>query len=152
MANCGLLLNDGSSFVILNAGGVLLLNDTSCGTEAGISEAALSATGTGTGSLVGSALSDAIISASGEWTGVFISPTPDTTTPTPSGPGGVGRLSGVWRRAPTPPWLNVDDSAEYRRLKRKLAMLEEHLLDARRSEIDAIERKISEVKRQMELL
>jgi hypothetical protein len=34
LANCGLLLNDGTSFVLLN-GGFLLLNDGSCSTEPG---------------------------------------------------------------------------------------------------------------------
>jgi hypothetical protein len=53
VANCGLLKNDGSSFFLLNAGGVLLLSDTSCGTEAGVSESVLGATGTGTGSFEG---------------------------------------------------------------------------------------------------
>jgi hypothetical protein len=52
VANCGLLQNDGSSFFLLNAGGVLLLNDTSCGTEAGVSESVLGATGTGTATLI----------------------------------------------------------------------------------------------------
>lgn len=33
MANCGLLLNDGSSFILLNDGGAILLNDNSCATE-----------------------------------------------------------------------------------------------------------------------
>jgi hypothetical protein len=53
MANCGLLKNDGASFFLLNAGGVLLLNDNSCGTEAGVSASALAATGAGTGSFTG---------------------------------------------------------------------------------------------------
>jgi hypothetical protein len=53
VANCGLLKNDGSSFFLLNAGGVLLLNDTSCGTEAGVSESVLGATGVGSGSFEG---------------------------------------------------------------------------------------------------
>jgi hypothetical protein len=33
MANCGLLLNDGTSFVLLNDSSFLLLNDNSCATE-----------------------------------------------------------------------------------------------------------------------
>jgi hypothetical protein len=152
VANCGLLLNDGASFVLLNAGGVLLLNDTSCGTEAGISQAALSATGTGTGSLVGSALSDATLAAAGEWTSSFAAPAAVVASAITTDVGGVGRLANVWKIAPTPPWLDAEESAEYRRLKRRLMMLEEHLLDARGSEIDVIERKIREVKRQMELL
>jgi hypothetical protein len=53
VANCGLLKNDGSSFFLLNAGGVLLLNDSSCGTEAGVSASVLGATGAGTGSFEG---------------------------------------------------------------------------------------------------
>jgi hypothetical protein len=43
-SNCGLLLND-SSFILLNAGGVLLLNDASCSAEAGVSESVLGVTG-----------------------------------------------------------------------------------------------------------
>jgi hypothetical protein len=35
MANCGLLLNDGTSFILLNSGDFYLLNDNSCATEPG---------------------------------------------------------------------------------------------------------------------
>jgi hypothetical protein len=35
MANCGLLLNDGTSFVLLNDSSFLLLNDNTCVTEPG---------------------------------------------------------------------------------------------------------------------
>jgi hypothetical protein len=36
MANCGLLLNDGSSFILLNDGvSAILLNDATCATEPG---------------------------------------------------------------------------------------------------------------------
>jgi hypothetical protein len=85
MANCGLLKNDGSSFFLLNAGGVLLLNDTSCGTEAGVSESALGATGTGTASLAGAftTLAAAALSATGTGSAAFqgFPPAADTTTP-----------------------------------------------------------------------
>lgn len=53
VANCGLLQNDGSSFFLLNAGGILLLNDNTCGTEAGVSASVLAGTGTGVSSFVG---------------------------------------------------------------------------------------------------
>jgi hypothetical protein len=91
VANCGLLKNDGSSFFLLNAGGVLLLNDNTCGTEAGVSESVLGATGTGTGTLTSSSLVDAMLAATGTGTGVFTSAeaaAADTATTT--GPGGVG--------------------------------------------------------------
>jgi hypothetical protein len=39
MPNCGLLLNDGTSFIELNAGGFILLNDSSCDVEPGGGEA-----------------------------------------------------------------------------------------------------------------
>jgi hypothetical protein len=35
MANCGILLNDGTSFLLLNSGDFYLLNDNSCATEPG---------------------------------------------------------------------------------------------------------------------
>jgi hypothetical protein len=73
VANCGLLQNDGSSFFLLNAGGVLLLNDTSCGTEAGVSGSALGATGTGTGTFASTALTtiDAALAATGTGSAAF---------------------------------------------------------------------------------
>ena len=41
MANCGLLLNDGSSFILLNDGtSVILLNDSTCAFEPGQGEEA----------------------------------------------------------------------------------------------------------------
>jgi hypothetical protein len=65
VANCGLLKNDGSSFFLLNAGGVLLLNDTSCGTEAGVSASVLGATGTGTARFTGFPPPDAVATPPG---------------------------------------------------------------------------------------
>jgi hypothetical protein len=89
MANCGLLKNDGSSFFLLNAGGVLLLNDSSCGTEAGVSGSVLGATGDVTGAFASSALADAMMATTGTGTGAFTSDAAaDTATTT--GPGGVG--------------------------------------------------------------
>lgn len=35
MANCGILLNDGTSFLLLNSGDFFLLNDNSCDAEPG---------------------------------------------------------------------------------------------------------------------
>jgi hypothetical protein len=90
VANCGLLQNDGSSFFLLNAGGVLLLNDTSCGTEAGVSESVLGATGTGTATLTSSALVDAMLAATGTGTGTFTSSDAAAAAATVTGPGGVG--------------------------------------------------------------
>lgn len=40
MANCGLLLNDGTSFLLINSGDFLLLNDNTCATEPGVEVAA----------------------------------------------------------------------------------------------------------------
>jgi hypothetical protein len=90
MANCGLLLNDGSSFILLNSGGVVLLNDNSCGTEAGVSESPLEATGTGTGSFAGTSLLTAsgVLAATGtiqpSFQGfppaVFVAPPADAAT------------------------------------------------------------------------
>jgi hypothetical protein len=96
MANCGLLLNDGSSFVLLNSGGVLLLNDNTCGTEAGVSESALAATGTGTGSFASTtlAISSAVLTARGEGAVTFQGyppPSAATTTETPAT--GVGSIA-----------------------------------------------------------
>jgi hypothetical protein len=73
MANCGLLLNDGSSFVLLNSGGVLLLNEATCGTEAGVVESPVAITGTGTAAFVGAAdvLVEAALAVAGEATVAF---------------------------------------------------------------------------------
>jgi hypothetical protein len=77
MANCGLLKNDGTSFFLLNAGGVLLLNDNTCGSEAGVSESALAATGAGTGTFTSATLTtlSAALAATGAGTGTFTSAT-----------------------------------------------------------------------------
>jgi hypothetical protein len=90
MANCGLLQNDGSSFFLLNAGGVLLLNDNTCGTEAGVSEAVLGATGTGTGALASSALVDAALAATGTVTASLEGFSSTTAADTATVPTGVG--------------------------------------------------------------
>jgi hypothetical protein len=73
MANCGLLKNDGTSFFLLNAGGVLLLNDNTCGTEAGVSESALAATGAGTGTFTSATLTtlSAALAATGTGSATF---------------------------------------------------------------------------------
>jgi hypothetical protein len=93
MANCGLLKNDGSSFFLLNAGGVLLLNDNSCGTEAGVSEGAIAATGTGTASLAGAftTLVAAALSATGTGSATFQGfPPAAAAADAVTGPGGAG--------------------------------------------------------------
>lgn len=36
MANCGILLNDGTSFLLLNSGDFFLLNDNTCTAEPGV--------------------------------------------------------------------------------------------------------------------
>jgi hypothetical protein len=73
MANCGLLKNDSSSFFLLNAGGVLLLNDNTCGTEAGVSAAALGATGAGAGTFTSATLTtlSAALAATGTGSATF---------------------------------------------------------------------------------
>jgi hypothetical protein len=93
VANCGLLKNDGSSFFLLNAGGVLLLNDTSCGTEAGVSESVLGATGTGTATLTGAftTLVAAALSATGTGSATFQGfPPAAAAADTATTPTGVG--------------------------------------------------------------
>jgi hypothetical protein len=73
MANCGLILNDGSSLVLLNSGGVLLLNDATCGTEAGVVESPVAITGDAAVSFAGEAIqSDGALAATGTGTASFI--------------------------------------------------------------------------------
>jgi hypothetical protein len=72
LSNCGLVLNDGTSFTLLNAGGILLLNDNSCAVESGVSESVLAATGTGTGSFARAQITGAVLDASGVGTGAFV--------------------------------------------------------------------------------
>jgi hypothetical protein len=95
VANCGLLKNDGSSFFLLNAGGVLLLNDTSCGTEAGVSETVLGATGTGTGTFTSATLTtiSAALSVTAQGMASFQGhPPPDAAT-TDAQATGVGSIA-----------------------------------------------------------
>jgi hypothetical protein len=93
VANCGLLKNDGSSFFLLNAGGVLLLNDNTCGTEAGVSASVLGATGTGTATLTGAfaTLVAAALSATGIGDATFQGfPPAAAATDGATVPGGAG--------------------------------------------------------------
>jgi fibronectin-binding autotransporter adhesin len=70
--NCGLVLNDGTSFVLLNDGGsVVLLNDASCALPPVVGSA-LSATGTGTATFVGASTADGALAATGTWTASFV--------------------------------------------------------------------------------
>jgi hypothetical protein len=69
MANCGLLLNDGS-FVLLNSGGVLLLDDATCGTEAGVAASPVAITGNAAVSFVGASNAVAALSV----VGIFADP------------------------------------------------------------------------------
>jgi hypothetical protein len=65
--NCGLVLNDGTSFILLNdASSVVLLNDDSClAPPSPYTTAVLSATGTGTAAFVGESTADSILAATG---------------------------------------------------------------------------------------
>jgi hypothetical protein len=70
--NCGLVLNDGTSFVLLNDGGsVVLLNDASCALPPVVGSA-LSATGTGTATFIGASTADGALAATGTWTASFV--------------------------------------------------------------------------------
>jgi hypothetical protein len=72
--NCGLVLNDGTSFVLLSdASSVLLLNDDSClAPPSPYSTAVLSATGTGTALLVGASQADSVLAATGTGTATLV--------------------------------------------------------------------------------
>jgi hypothetical protein len=72
--NCGLVLNDGTSFVLLSdASSVLLLNDDSCTAEPSpYSTAVLSATGSGEALFIGESTAESALSATGTWTATFV--------------------------------------------------------------------------------
>jgi hypothetical protein len=90
MANCGLLKNDGASFFLLNVGGVLLLNDNTCGTEAGVSQSDLAASGAGAGAFTSATLTtlSATLVATGTGSATFggFPPAADVVAP-PTGSG-----------------------------------------------------------------
>jgi hypothetical protein len=72
--NCGLVLNDGTSFVLLSdASSVLLLNDDSClAPPSPYSTAVLSATGNGEALFIGASQADSVLAATGTWTATFV--------------------------------------------------------------------------------
>jgi hypothetical protein len=102
MADCGLVLNDGTSFVLLNSGGVLLLNDATCGTEAGVVESPVAITGDAAVSFVGEdatpiAASD--IAITGVGTASFIASDAGSTGAVADGGGYLGhRGSYYWKK------------------------------------------------------
>jgi hypothetical protein len=102
MANCGLLLNDGSSFVLLNSGGVLLLNEATCGTEAGVVESPVAITGDVAVAFVGedaTPVIDAVLSTDGTATATFIAADAGSTGVVTDGGGYLGhRGSYYWKK------------------------------------------------------
>jgi hypothetical protein len=102
MADCGLVLNDGTSFVLLNSGGVILLNDATCGTEAGVVESPVAITGDAAVSFVGEdatpiAASD--IAITGVGTASFIASDAGSTGAVADGGGYLGhRGSYYWKK------------------------------------------------------
>lgn len=139
MANCFLIENDGNSLFLLNDGAsVILLNDNSCGSG------------------------DGALSVACEWifSAVMDSPTRPQVV-VQAGAGGFGTLNGpTWKTwwEDTKAWEDEKtfrrdravESPEYKRLKRKLRMLEDSREWAtRKSELEA---RIKEVMRQIEAL
>jgi hypothetical protein len=128
MANCAWLRNDGG-FILLNDGvSILLMNDDSC-----------------------------------------LASTPDPDVPADPSPqdvaGGATGAGGAaaWRTRKREDDLEkvrkayllslIRQSDDYRRLKRKLAMLHEHLLDARgRVETVTVKEKIADIEAQIEMM
>jgi hypothetical protein len=73
--NCGLLLNDDSSFILLNDGFVVLINDASCTLPPDASadaDGSLSASGSAAAAFVGSSLGDGVLSANGSGVASFV--------------------------------------------------------------------------------
>jgi hypothetical protein len=126
MANCALLLNDGS-FVLLNDGSsIVLLNDNSC--------------------------FDGVVP---------VSPSPQDLVPPAVEQGAGGALA--WRaryqeedgkkRRRAALLALIRGSDDYKRLKRRLAMLQEHLLDAKgRVETVTVKEKIADIEAQIEMM
>jgi hypothetical protein len=126
MANCAFLLNDESSFILLNdATSILLMNDDSC-------------------------------ADGGE---IPVDPSPQDLPGAATGAGGAA----AWRARKREDDLEkvrrayllalIRQSDDYKRLKRKLAMLHEHLLDARgRVETVTVREKIAEIEAQIEMM
>jgi hypothetical protein len=102
MASCGLLLNDGSSLVLLNSGGALLLNDATCGTEAGVVESPLAVAGEAAVAFAGedaTPVVDAVLSTDGAATVAFIAADAGSTGAVTDGGGYLGhRGSYYWKK------------------------------------------------------
>jgi hypothetical protein len=129
MANCALLLNDGSFLLLNDSASILLLNDDSCG------EAPTEPDNPGIPSVPVDVVTD---------------------------PGGAGGAL-AWRRRHQEHETEkrrraallalIRQSDDYKRLKRKLAMLQEHLLDAvGRVETVTVKDKIAEIEAQIEMM
>lgn len=119
MANCGLLLNDGTSFLLLNDGSFFLLNDNSCDLEPG----AVEATGAG-----GSSSSYGGTPLRGTWNEWWK----------------IADAFQNYSDDPKPDERNL--TPEQKRLFRKLRMLEEQLFDASPRETRTIEIRIKQLK------
>jgi hypothetical protein len=130
MANCAWLRNDGG-FILLNDGvSILLMNDDSCLASTPDPE-------------------------------VPADPSPQDTAGTTTGAGGFAKAwDDHWREKEKRDARKrhllalVRSSDDYRRLKRKLAMLAEHLLDAKGSRAQTIKvnEKIAEIEAQIEMM
>jgi hypothetical protein len=184
MANCSLLLNDGSLLLLNDGTSNLLLNDNSCaGGGSTLATGDLGATGTGTAdfisgsftsgpapfSMTGTAsvlfhsFTDVPFSMNGSATTLFRSFV-EPVEPEPRPVTGAGGYAKTWddhwrekekretRRRQLLALIRSSD--DYRRLKRKLDMLSEHLLDAKGSRIQTIKvnEKIAEIEAQIEMM
>jgi hypothetical protein len=163
MANCSLLLNDGSYLLLNDGTSRLLLNDNSC--SAVDTEGALSAPCTVTASFVGGSLSaDPVpFTMTGTASVLFVSPPvvapEEYVSPITTGAGGAlawnhhRREDEGKKRRRVALLALIRASDDYRRLRRKLAMLQEHLLDARgRVETVTVREKIAEIEDQIEMM
>jgi predicted secreted protein len=163
MANCAFLLNDGTSFILQNDGAShLLLNDNTC--LASGEEGALGATGTATADFInGSFTTNPVpFQMTGTASVLFRSlftPEPEPESHPTIGAGGAKAWSDRYRENTAEKQRRamllalIRSSDDYRRLKRKLAMLQEHLLDARgRVETVTVKEKIAEIERQIEMM
>jgi hypothetical protein len=128
MANCAFLLNDDVSFILLNDGSSLLvMNDDSC--------------------------------AGGSEDITPEDPSPQDLAGATTGAGGARawrdryREDGLEKQRRAMLLALIRSSDDYKRLKRKLAMLQEHLLDARgRVETVTVKEKIAEIEAQIEMM
>jgi hypothetical protein len=180
MANCSWLRNDGGLILQNDGTSNWLMNDNSCaGGGETLATGVLAATGTGTTDLVGNSfssdpapfamtgtasvlfrsLTDVLFSMTGTASAAFRGDS-DVPAPIPTiGAGGAKawhdryREDGLEKVRRAYLLALIRQSDDYKRLKRKLAMLHEHLLDARgRVETVTVREKIAEIEAQIEMM